>query len=67
MSTTYFLTNADDDIMCCWNGDTARTNIIEFKRNHPYSPQDVVRLMNKAFRLGCEDKAEEVRNVLGIK
>ena len=67
MSGTYFLTNADGDIMCSWNGDPHRTNIIEFKREQPYSPDDVVRLMAKAYRIGKDDKATEVKNALGIR
>jgi hypothetical protein len=67
MSTTYFLINNDGDIMCCWGGDVYRTNIIEFKSDRPYSPEDVVRMMNKAYRIGADDKAEQIRNVLGIK
>lgn len=67
MTETYFVTNADGDIMCSWDGDPHRTNIIEFKREQPYSPADVVRMMNKAYRIGKDDKAAQFRNVLGIK
>lgn len=67
MSKTYFLTNNDGDIMCCWDGDPARTNIIEFKHERPYTPEEVARLMNKAFKIGMDAKAQDIKNVLGIR
>lgn len=67
MSQTHFLTNKDGDIMCCWDGDVARMNIIEFNSGRPYTPEDVTRMMNKAFRIGMDAKAGEVKNVLGIR
>jgi len=67
MSKTHFLANDEGDIMCCWDGDLSRTNIIQFVNDRPYTPEEVARLMNKAFKIGMDAKAQDVKNVLGIR